>query len=333
MVVLAVAPALFLAPTTPASARGGLPAVEPPAGSPAGSAAGVEVAFGSLFGPVRSGGSTAPWAFAPRVEEPEPEPEPEPLPESGFAASAVAAAVAAAGLVQGMDLRVTVWDRELGESASAGAADEPTYTASLSKVVLAIDVVDRRRTEGLVVTARDLDLLRRALGPSDDSAMNALWSRFGGAEAASRVSARLGLTGTRDPRDPSQWGEMRVSAEDGVRLYDHVLDLPAADRDLILGALRAAPPTARDGFAQDFGLLAASVGLQAGQVAVKQGWMCCFERRYYLHSAGVVGAEARFVVALLSIQPRAGGWERARAGLTSIGEAVAATLAQAAPAD
>ena len=314
MVVLAVAPALLSAPAVVASAPTGV----------------LEKATGAVevFGPTAAD-TAALLAFTPR----EPEPEPRPEPETGIAAAAVAAAVTAAGLVQGMDLRVSVWDRELDESASAGASAEPTYTASLSKVVVALDVVERRRTEGLEVTERDLELLRRVLGPSDDSAMNTLWSRFDGAGAASRIAARLGLTGTQDPRDPSQWGEMRVSAEDEVRLYEHVLDLPAEDRELLLGGLRAAPPTAGDGFAQDYGLLAATVGQQAGSVAVKQGWMCCFGQRYYLHSAGVVGDDSRFVVALLSIQPRNGGWERARAGLTSVGEAVAGTLARASVAD
>ncbi|MEU7813224.1 hypothetical protein [Pseudonocardia sp. NPDC049154] len=105
-------------------------------------------------------------------------------------------------------------DRDLGERASAGAAAEPTYAASLSKLVLAVDVLDRRRAEGLAVTEPDLALIRRALGPSDDAAMNALWSRFDGAAAASRVAARLDLAGTTDLDVPSQWGEMRVSADD-----------------------------------------------------------------------------------------------------------------------
>jgi hypothetical protein len=248
--------------------------------------------------------------------------EPEPEPEGGLAAAAVLAATTAAAAVQGLDLRIAVLDREVGESASAGAAAEPTYTASLSKLVVAVDVVDRR-AEGLAVTDGDLDLLRRALGPSDDAAMNALWSRFDGAAAASRVSARLGLTGTRDPGDPSQWGEMLVSAEDYLRLYDHVLAMPAADGDLILGMLAAAPPVARDGFAQDFGLLAP--GPVRGAVA-KQGWMCCFGQRYYLHSAGLLGSDSRFVVSLLSVQPRAGGWTAARAGLDTVARAVATSL-------
>ncbi|GAA4704312.1 hypothetical protein GCM10023215_50000 [Pseudonocardia yuanmonensis] len=119
----------------------------------------------------------------------------------------------------------------------------------------------------------------------------------------------------------------RVSAEDYLQLYDHVLDLPAADRDLLLGALAAAPAVARDGFAQDFGLLAPGTATGAAADAVaKQGWMCCFSGRYYLHSAGLLGPGERFVVAVLSIQPRAGGWAQARDELDAVASAVGGVL-------
>ncbi|WP_297645693.1 hypothetical protein [Pseudonocardia sp.] len=73
---------------------------------------------------------------------------------------------------------MAVLDRVTDESAVGRRGTEPFYAASLSKVVVAVDVLDRRRSEGLTVTGADLVLFRRALGPSDDSAMNAIWSRF-----------------------------------------------------------------------------------------------------------------------------------------------------------
>ncbi len=41
--------------------------------------------------------------------------------------------------------------------------------------------------------------------------------------------------------------------------------------------------------------------------------MCCFSGQYYLHSAGAVGPEKRFLVVLLTRQPRTKGWPAARA--------------------
>ena len=84
---------------------------------------------------------------------------------------------------------------------------------------------------------------------------------------------------------------------------------------------------ARDGFAQDFGLPAPGpVTGAAVDVVAKQGWMCCFSGRYHLHSARLLGPEERFVVAVLSIQPRAGGWAQAREELDAVPSAAAGVL-------
>jgi hypothetical protein len=226
------------------------------------------------------------------------------------------------------DLGVAVLDRETGERAAGGQADEPFYTASLSKIVVAVDVLHRRRTEGLQVGSEDLELFRRALGPSDDAAMNVLWGRFDGVGAADRVSGMLDLEDTLPPEDPSQWGEMRISANDLLTIWRYVLEeMPAPDREFVVGAIGAAPDVARDGFDQAFGLLAAEVdGPGAVGAVAKQGWMCCFSGVYYLHSAGAVGEDERFVVALLSRIPREPGWEAARSEMTSIAAAAVRPL-------
>lgn len=250
-----------------------------------------------------------------------------PAARTGLARSAVEAAQAAAA--PATELGVAVLDRVTGETAVGDRGAEPFYTASLSKLVVAVDMLDRRRTESLVVTAQDLDLVRRALGPSDDAAMNALWTRFDGVGAAARVSASVGLAGTTAPADPSQWGEMSVPATDYLRLYDHILTaMSDADRAFLVGALAAAPATARDGFDQAFGLLDPEVdGPGAPGAAAKQGWMCCFSGQYYLHSAGLVGVDERFVVAVLTRVPSAPGWNAARADVTDVAEAAVRALA------
>jgi hypothetical protein len=256
-----------------------------------------------------------------------PDLNPPAAPSTGLARAAVAAAEGAAG--GSTELAVAVLDRETGEVALGARASEPYYTASLSKVVVAVDALDRRRLEGLVVTDPDIDLLRQAIGPSDDGAMNALWSRFDGAGAAGRVSSRLRLPGPTAPLDPSQWGEMSMPAGDSVLIWQHIVEeMPAADRDLLLSAMDAAPPTAADGFPQTFGLLAPAVDGPGGPGAVaKQGWMCCFSGKYYMHSTGTVGPDHRFIVALLTRLPRAPGWEAARQELTRIATAAVQAVA------
>lgn len=259
----------------------------------------------------------------PRAATPASEAPPAP---AGLAQAAVDAAQATAA--PSTELGAAVLDRVTGETAVGARGDEPFYTASLAKLVVTLDVLDRRRVDGLAVTDDDIALIRRALGPSDDAAMNTLWVRFDGVGAAARVSADLGLTGTTAPADPSQWGEMSVSPTDFLRLYAYVLDdLPAADRDLVVGALAAAPPTAADGFDQAFGLLDPVVdGPGARGAEAKQGWMCCFSGQYYLHSAGVVGPDERFVVVVLTRVPRAPGWAAARTEVTAVAAAAVQAL-------
>jgi hypothetical protein len=99
----------------------------------------------------------------------------------------------------GTELAVAVLDRAADETALGALAAEPLYTASLSKLLVAVDLVERRRAEGLVLDPVALDQLRRMLSASDDSAMSALLSRFDGAGAAGRVSARDSGCRTRAP--------------------------------------------------------------------------------------------------------------------------------------
>jgi hypothetical protein len=256
--------------------------------------------------------SAAPSAEAVPAAPPD-TPEPPPV-QRGLAQAAVNAAERRAS--SGTQLGVAVLDRTTGELAVGDRGHERFYTASLSKLIVIVDVLDRRRTEGLAVTDADLQLFARALGPSDDSAMSALWEKFDGAGAPARVSARLGLEGTSAPRRTGQWGEVEVTPSDYAMLWRYVLDdMPEADRDLLLSDLAAAPSTAKDGFDQAFGLLSPDVRDEYRTFA-KQGWMCCFSRQYYLHSAGAVGPEKRFVVVVLSRQPRTRGWPGARTELT-----------------
>ncbi|MGH3914091.1 MAG: serine hydrolase, partial [Pseudonocardiaceae bacterium] len=218
---------------------------------------------------------------------------------------AVAAAAGVTATTPEVVLGAAVLDRKTHEVSVNPAATVPVFAASLVKVLVAVDVLGRRHS-GSAVSDRDVMLITQALGPSDDEAMNVLWSRFDGPGAVERVAQQLGLADTRPPTDPSQWGETLTSAHDVMVLYRHVLDAMApADRDLIMDSIAAAPPIASDGFDQTFGLLDAET---SADTVAKQGWMCCQGGRITLHSAGTVGPDRRFVVVLLSTQPRKAGY-------------------------
>ncbi|MBI3689209.1 MAG: hypothetical protein HY239_00525 [Mycolicibacterium aromaticivorans] len=142
------------------------------------------------------------------------------------------------------------------------------------------------------------------LRSSDDSAAEVFWGEGGGNAIISRVTARYGLTSTSAPYDGNWWNTMSTTA-DLVRYYDMLLDgaggLPASQAAVILGDLSASTPTGVDGYPQRFGI---PDGLFAEPVAVKQGWMCCWNGGNWLHmSTGVIGQDRRFVLAMASLQP------------------------------
>jgi hypothetical protein len=224
---------------------------------------------------------------------------------SDVSAADLSAAAAAGGR---SDVGVAVMDLDSGQLVSA-QGDQPFYSASLSKLILAVDALQQPLSED------DQDLIHRALSASDDNAMDVLWTRFDGMDAIGRVAAEAGLTGTHAPDDPSQWGEVVITANDMVRLYHHILGSPV--RDTVVAALSSAPATAADGFDQAFGLLGVT-GIYA-----KQGWMYYLPSDVYLHSAGVL--DNRYAVAVLTTNPT-GSWTTARQSIDAVTKAVLAKL-------
>lgn len=228
----------------------------------------------------------------------------------------LAAAVSAAedaGSRNGINLSVAVGDAATGELAPGSNPDDTFYTASLAKLFLAVDMLQRQHDGELTLGDRDLRLLHAALTVSSDPAMNALWSQYDGPAAVARVSRALDLDDTTPPDDISQWGEVQTSARDMVKLLRHVqVDLPAPDRDLLLGTMSQAPRTAGDGFDQAFGFLDGS------RAPVKQGWLCCLDSRANLHSVAVL--DGRFLVAVMTDEPP--GYADARESVNAAAAAV-----------
>lgn len=249
---------------------------------------------------------------------------PAPPAPTGAAAAAVGAAESAVG--PSTELAVVVLDRTTGEIAVGEQGREAFFAASLAPVVVAVDLLERRRTGDLELDERALQLIGRALGPNDEDAMDTLWSRYDGAGAAGRVGQRLGLTGTVAPESEDEWGQLMVPAEDMVRIWRHVLEkMPAADRHLLLEDLDAAPDESEDGFDQAYGLLSPQIRTAQGAVA-KQGWLCCVEGERYLHSAGTLGADHRYVVTFMAKVPRAQGWDTTREEMDEVVTAAVGAL-------
>lgn len=246
-----------------------------------------------------------------------------PAPPPSRARAAVDATAAAGQERDDVTLGVAVLDRSTGEITTNDQGDTQLRAASVAKLFTIADILSRREAGQVTTTAADDERIRRALSLSDDEAMNGLWSRFGGEEGVTRIAAQLGLTQTRPPERVGQWGEVETSARDVATVYGFVLTrLSPADRDVVLSGLEEAQATAADGFDQGFGLLDPA---RRGAAAAKQGWSCCLQSSIDLHSTGLPDVDGRYVVVLLSNQPR--GYDAGKALLDDAAGAVRDALA------
>ncbi len=230
-----------------------------------------------------------------------PPPQAQPDPTTDLGARARRAAADAAR--NGADITFTILDRRTGRVVSGGDP-APFPIASVAKLFIADDLLmglSRRNAELNRGDRRGLETMLRS---SDDFPANDFWVRDGRNEVIERIVTRYKLASTTAPYNGDWWNTMSTTA-DLVRYYDMLLDgtggLPSAQADIIISNLAASTPLGIDGYPQRFGIPDA---LYAEPVAVKQGWMCCWNGPNQLHmSTGVVGADRRYVIAIGSMQP------------------------------
>ena len=203
----------------------------------------------------------------------------------------------------GADISLTLLDRQTGKIVSSG--DGGAFPiASVAKLFIADDLLLGSVQRKTPLSPQDIKSLDAMLRSSDDFPADDFWMRGGGNAVVARVAARYGLANTTVPYDGNWWNTMSTTA-DLVRYYDMLLDgtggLPRAQADMIVADLAASTPQGVDGYPQRFGI---PDGLFAEPVAVKQGWMCCWNGPNWLHmSTGVIGADHRYVIAIGSMQP------------------------------
>ncbi|BBZ25898.1 LppW family protein [Mycolicibacterium madagascariense] len=203
----------------------------------------------------------------------------------------------------GADVEIDVMDRTTGQTVSNGVT-KPYPIASVVKLFIADDLLLQESKGQTQLTPADHQQLDLMLRSSDDGAAQTFWDRSGQDAIIERVKARYGLTNTTAP-DNGHWDVTLSTASDLVRYYDMLLDgtggLPPQQANVIIGDLAQSTPTGTDGYPQRFGI---PDGLYAEQVAVKQGWFCCWNGPDQLHlSTGVIGPEHRYVMAIGSLGP------------------------------
>lgn len=240
------------------------------------------------------------------------------------------AAAAAAQVPAGVTAGVAVFDRQTGTFTEQLNTSAPFRSASVVKLLLALDFLWNRGPD-YTVPAADRARLEPMLRSSDDNAANHYWSQNGGSAIITRMVSRLGLQDTAPPPAGYEgyWGYTALSARDTVTIYRYLLDsAPAPVRDFVMGNLRQSTRCASDRFDQYFGI----AGAFEKPWAVKQGWAgSSYEEgtcgpvgaasatrtagpepaaaanvdltRPALHSTGTVGAGDRSIVAVFTLHP------------------------------
>ncbi|MGP4018428.1 hypothetical protein [Saccharopolyspora sp. 5N708] len=193
--------------------------------------------------------------------------------------AAVGLATATAGLLlaatpshavpisDGMTVGYVVVDTESGETVLQFHEHDKFRSASLVKLLIAIDYLEA--LDGKEIPAEDRALLEPMLRASNDDAASALWVRGGQQAIVDRMVAKIGLVDTAPPTDEGMWGYTALSAADVARIYQYILHDAAPEvREFMLTNLRAHTKCADDKFDQSFGI--PSGVREPG--AVKQGW-------------------------------------------------------------
>jgi hypothetical protein len=242
-----------------------------------------------------------------------------PYPDLSSVAAEVSDAVTAAS--RGTSVGFVLYDRESGKQLAAVDADTPYYTASVVKLLIAIDEV--RSNGGWALPDADaVEDLTDMLEGSNDAIASAFWEQNGGTAIVTRTAALIGLEHTTPPTDPAQWGMAKTSASDVVTTYEYLTDvIPDEVAAPLLAALGNARNPADDGWDQYFGI---PDGLPGRPWQIKQGWMI-LRNALVLNTTGVVGG--RYVVVLMTQQPLVSS-AKGRAAVTAGIKTLAPLLAQ-----
>jgi hypothetical protein len=156
-------------------------------------------------------------------------------------------------VVPGTDIGFVLYDQETGENLISTDADDRFYTASVVKLLIALDTL---HTGGWHAPDERLRAdITEMLSASHDGIADALWNSGGRTAIVSRMVKLIELKHTAPPRLADQWEMTSTTPNDLVALYRFLThDVPSEVSTPILDAMAAAKDPAADGFPQYFGI-------------------------------------------------------------------------------
>jgi hypothetical protein len=288
-----------------------------------------------------------------------------------LAAPAASAPESPLDKLSGTSVSFVVVDRETGKVWAEHDAHAQYRSASLVKLLIALDYFESRGPD-IEVPPDDRALLESMLRSSDDEAASELWARDGWDTIVERMADRLDLTDTEPPADRRVWGYTATTAADVARIYEYLLEqADPSVSEFIIGNLRKTTRCAVDGRDQYFGIPTAV----DEPWAVKQGWSGygevmpdeeCHQRigrakvpaapeeipairdvairaqadrgpdidltRRAMHTSGTIGADHNTIMVLLSLHPEGTPYQDCAQQVTAIARALYLTV-KVSPAD
>ncbi|WP_019930531.1 serine hydrolase [Nocardia sp. BMG111209] len=226
----------------------------------------------------------------------------------------------------GSQVGIEVVDTTTGAEIAGVDTDQQFYTASVVKLLIALDALERADPAPLPPDAAAAqadppiaDQVREMLTTSDDGIADELWVSDGGVDIVTRMAQKIGLPGTVPPDDPGQWGETRTTPKDVAAIYRYITaTAPQPERQVIMDALEHVTEISADGTDQLFGIPAAL--LPGVAWAVKPGWMA-LNSSTTLNTTGLIagrrGEPLRYIVVVLTTQPADIGWTAGGDALTA----------------
>jgi hypothetical protein len=244
----------------------------------------------------------------------------------------------------GVTAGVAVYDRQAGAFTVQHNADQRFRSASLVKLLIAIDYLLTHQT----IPAADKPRLDIMLSRSDDDAASHFYTLGGRTAVITRMNQRLGIDVVPPTAPRTGWGSTEVSAAHLVRVYRYLLDeAPPHIGQYVVGRLRHGTFTrcGTDGYDQSFGIPTAFAGQPW---AAKQGWYefanapkTCRSATpaaltveaaapvdwtgEALHTTGIVGPNDRSIVVVLTVHPRGTSYATATAAVTAFTKALPLT--------
>lgn len=141
------------------------------------------------------------------------------------------------------------------------------HSASLIKVVMALDKLERVEAAGRGLTEEEQEDLHQLIRYSNDDTGSKWWSQLGGPAVVTWVRQKTGLTHITPPASSSAWGATGITAHDWAILYRHLATddgtFSHQARDTVLNEMRNVVAEQRWGI---------PTAIHASTAAVKPGW-------------------------------------------------------------